>query len=222
METPQKPTPRAKPEPVVLDHPIVSMTLAERVFHVQQDVQTVVKSGFNEHFKYTFAQERDVIAEVKPLLGKYRLLLVHSVIHEEKTENLTKLNVEFTLINIDNPTETLPGHAIGYGQDTQDKGAPKAYTMALKYYLSKQFLIETGDDAENAGKARGGAKMGEKDPIAEFDTARRMIAASRNIDGLMEWAEKLKVNKVFNKAQKIGLTQLIRTRVEELDGTKSS
>jgi hypothetical protein len=193
----------------------------EKIFNVQQAIHTVIKGGFNEHFKYKFARERDVTAEVKPLLGKEGLVVTHSLLKDEEIEHgssssgakryLTKLTFRFRITNIKDAADFVEADAIGYGQDGEDKGAPKAYTMALKYFLSKQFLVETGDDAE---QERGGKKAPPEDT---FDKAKKMINATRNSDGLMEYAEKLADSKTFNPAQKKELLALCKTRVEALN-----
>lgn len=195
-----------------------------KVMNIQQSIHTVIKSGFNDHFKYKFAKERDVIAEVKPLLGKEGIAITHTVTKEEIVEHgttstgakkfLTKLTVKFRLTNVLDKDDYIEADAVGQGQDNEDKGAPKAYTMALKYFLSKMFLIETGDDAEDTkGK-------GNKNPPAapdKFETAKRMIKESRNVDGLMEYMENLEGAKSsFTVAQKNQLKTAVNDRVKEL------
>lgn len=45
--------------------------------------------------------------------------------------------------------EYLEGYAVGVGQDNGDKAVYKAITGALKYAITSNFLVETGDDAED-------------------------------------------------------------------------
>lgn len=196
----------------------------EKIFNIQQSIHTVIKGGYNDHFKYKFARERDVVAEVKPLLGREGLVITNTLIKEEEIPHgasasgsakfLTKLTFKFRITNIKDPADFIDADAIGYGQDGEDKGAPKAYTMALKYFLSKQFLIETGDDAEESKSGKG-----KKADTAEdtFEKAKRMIAGTRNSDGLLEYAEKLQDGKTFNAAQKKELLALCNKRITEIN-----
>jgi len=198
----------------------------EKVFNIQQAIHTVIKGGYNDHFKYKFARERDIVAEVKPLLGKEGLAITHSLVKEEEVPHgqsssgsqkfLTKLTFEFRFTNIKDPTDFLIAVGIGYGQDGEDKGAPKAYTMALKYVLSKQFLVETGDDAEETRGSKGkGKSAGSTDE--KFETAKRMLQQTRNVDGLLEYQENLASGKgSFNAAQKKELLALVKERIEKL------
>jgi len=204
------------------------MSLVEKISKVQQDIQTVIKGGYNDFNKYAYAREVDIIGEIKPLLGKYRLALTNSgksitrytSTDEKQRENETVfVEIEYTLHDLDGK-DTLVSIGYGVGKDIGDKAVYKALTGAMKYYLSKTFLVETGDDAENDQKQRGGGKMPQKDNTADFERAKKLIAASRNIDGLIEWAEKLKVNKIFNAKQKEELQALMSSRVEILSNPK--
>lgn len=195
----------------------------EKIMNIQQDIHTVIKSGYNDHFKYNFAKERDVIAEVKPLLGREKIVITHTVLKEEEIEHgvtstgskkfLTKLTIRFRLTNVKDIKDFIEADAIGSGQDGEDKGVPKAYTMALKYFLSKMFLIETGDDAE---REKGKGTKDIQTANEKFDTAKRMISESRNIDGLMEYVENLDKSKSFTVAQKSQLKKAVADRVQVL------
>lgn len=195
-----------------------------KIANIQQGIHVVIKGGTNEHFKYKFARERDVVAEVKPLLGKEGLVITHSVLKEEEIEHgttssgakkyLTKLTIRFRITNVKDKDDFIEADAMGSGQDGEDKGIPKAYTMALKYFLSKMFLIETGDDAE---EERKGGKEKSTAADEKFETAKRMIAGSRNLDGLLEYQDKLKNGKSFNPAQKKEIEVLLKKRIGELE-----
>lgn len=188
----------------------------EKIANIQQDIHVVIKGGTNTHFNYKFARERDVVAEVKPLLGREGLCITHSLVSESQTGELTKLTIKFRITNVKDKDDFVEADAIGYGKDGQDKGAPKAYTMALKYFLSKMFLIETGDDAENDAKGKKGATTPAQ-ADQKFDTAKRMVAESRNLDGLIEYREKMREGKGFNAAQKKELEALLKERITALE-----
>lgn len=206
----------------------IGTNIYEKIFNIQQDIHTVIKSGYNDFHKYKFAKERNVIAEVKPLLGREGVVITHTVLKEEEVPHgssqkgdekyLTKLTFKFRLTNVKDVNDFIEGDAIGTGQDKEDKGVPKAYTMALKYFLSKMFLIETGDDSEN-DKKDGKGKGAPASNADKFSTAMTMIKGSRNIDGLMEYMENLDSAKsTFTAAQKNQLKTAVNARVQELSG----
>lgn len=205
---------------------VVGANVYEKIANIQQDIHTVIKGGYNDFHKYKFARERDVVAEVKPLLGREGLAVTHSLVKEEEVPHgstkagsekyLTKLTIRFRITNVKDATDFVDADVIGYGQDGEDKGAPKAYTMALKYFLSKMFLIETGDDAENNQK---GGKKGAAPEQADqkLAVAKRMISESRNLDGLIEYREKMREGKGFGAAQKKELEALLKERISALE-----
>jgi len=124
------------------------------------ELGTVPKRGWNAHHKYSFAMEADVVAYLGPLMTKYMVVVNVTVllalverIELSKTSSgatmtLTRLPVEITIINADNPEERESVVWIGEGSDTGDKGVYKSYTGALKYFYLKWFQIATGDDPE--------------------------------------------------------------------------
>ena len=125
-----------------------------------EELGTVPKRGWNDHHKYNYALEADVVAYLGPLMSKYMLVTKVDVLLDRveridmgstrsgTSMTLTRLPLEVTFINADNPDEREMVTWIGEGSDTGDKGVYKSYTGALKYLYLKWFLIATGDDPE--------------------------------------------------------------------------
>ncbi len=205
----------------------------QKIAYVQQNVGSVVKlGGLGDEHEYTFAYEKDCIAEVKPLLKTAGLLLLESVESSSELESgITKVRVKYTLVNLSKTSETHTSYAEGAGIDmngTQqgDKGLAKALTMANKYYLAKTFQMAIGGDAESERRAKikkegnGNKAKQVEDPALAYASACKVIASTRNIDGLTQYAEELKTNKLFNASQKKDLDKRITKRVEELENGK--
>lgn len=206
-------------------------SIYERIFNVQQGVKVVMKSGKNTYHKYDYATERDVLAEIKPLLKEQRLVVLENAKeHVMLTDKKHKIGVEFTIVNLDNTDERDVSTFYGVGEDKEGTvvGLPIAYTMAQKYFAAKKFLLETGDDPEADQNTDSGIdtrtrKQREKDAKSggdmtqEIETVKRMIAGSRNIQGLLEYKNKrLPESQKFNKAQKEEIGKLVEKRVAEL------
>lgn len=66
-----------------------------------------------------------------------------------KQSIFTKVKTKYLLLHESGESQVLAGY--GHGVDSQDKGAGKATTYALKYALLYTFLVPTGkiDDADN-------------------------------------------------------------------------
>lgn len=68
---------------------------------------------------------------------------------KQKQSTFTEVTTKYLLLHSSGESIELTGY--GHGVDSQDKGAGKATTYALKYTLLYTFLIPTGkiDDADN-------------------------------------------------------------------------
>lgn len=227
-----KDKPATKNTSSIKTHPaqtIKKLSIYEKLFNAQQTAGVVLKTGRNEHHKYDYSKESDIIGEAKPILGEQRLTYIYTVLGAKLQESDIKkreLTIRFTLINIDNPTETIVTDIKSEGENKEGStvGYPVAYTMALKYYLAKLLMLETGNDAEvqiielkkKAKKEAKGEKI-KQNPTEEYEKAMRLVKSSRNVQGLMEYSEKVKTGKFYTDEQKESLLKAISNRVDELD-----
>lgn len=209
-------------------HTIKKLSIYEKLFNAQQTAGAVLKTGENTHHKYNYAKELDIIAEAKPIFREQRLTYTFTTKTRHIPEGDNKkrgLTITFYLVNVDNPKETIAYdiESEGENKDGSVVGIPVAYTMALKYFLAKALMLETGNDAElqslEEKKKKGtGAKdpKDKPDPESEYKRSLNLIASTRNIDGLITYAEKVKEGKFFSEAQKTALQAAISNRVDEL------
>jgi len=131
----------------------------------------IAKKGKNEAQHYSFVNESDVSAAIRPLLAE-RLIWLHSTELESDMSPLfqtssgtqmwlTRVKIGFQFIDGESGERTEVQVYSGYGADMGDKSMPKAQSMALKYFLLKSFMLSTGkDDAESdasVDKAAAGA-----------------------------------------------------------------
>lgn len=123
------------------------MNLAQKLVEVMKSVESVPKNGWNDHFKYHFAQEFDILQAVRGKLGELGVLVLTSIEGATKTADITEVMTQHTFLDADSG-EKIEVKGYGQGKDGQDKGGPKAITSAVKYFLTKNLLIPTGDDPE--------------------------------------------------------------------------
>lgn len=214
--------------------PRIARNIYERIYNVQCQLKTVLKSTEHAHNKYLYATERDFIAEVKPLMAQERLALHsttrnHSAAPNHEGVNQHTIEVMFTLVNIDNPAEKIESVYYGVGDDKKGSvvGLPIAYTMAMKYYLAKTFIAETGNDAEaqdggegkKAGKGKGAVSDAPTEtPEQATETIKRMLAGSRNVDGMRDYvANRLPSITKLSAAQKADIKAAAEKRIAELE-----
>jgi len=225
-ETNKKPT--GKKQPKKTKQP---KGLWAKVMAVQQGVQVVAKLGNNDFHKYSYTKERDLIAEIKPLLGAQGLVLYLTTKSEDRTEVTTsKGNTEFQvkvcIAYTIRDVETGQGHTVnfyGVGQDAADKALPKAYTMANKYFLQKFFQVETSEgDAEDDKADKKRATSPEATPAVKFQTAKNLIGNMKDGDRLLEVLEGIKESSIYNKEQKAELSKIISAKLDEIDNPKTT
>lgn len=127
-------------------------TVYQKVLNVMASVDSVAKNGRNTFQKYDYVTEADILAAIRGSLIDNKLLILPSVKevrHDTRGESaFITLLMEFTVVDAETG-ESFVSPFVGTGEDKGDKGAYKALTGAMKYFLLKTFLIPTGDDPEN-------------------------------------------------------------------------
>lgn len=153
------------------------MNIYQKMEKVMSEASYVQKTGFNSHFKYSYATEADYLAVVRPALIKHGLVIIPSVEHiqyKPDNNNIVTVIMKFKVVNIDDPTQIIEFNCSGSGEDKSDKAVPKAITGAKKYMLSSLFLLATGDDAEASdekGTPTAGTRKMEVRPALEVVAA---------------------------------------------------
>jgi hypothetical protein len=132
--------------------------LFARIARLMLDLPDVDPAGKNDHFKYKFLTNTQINGLLRPRLARQRIVVVPLKVVEmdpvqwETSKGgrsmLTRLHVTFQIVDALNG-ETFTGEVVGYGDDSSDKGANKAFTAALKNFLVKLFLIGGDSDIED-------------------------------------------------------------------------
>lgn len=138
--------------------------LFTKILNVVSKVEKIEKSGRNDHQKYDYATEEDLINAVRQLLLDNKLLIttdsetkdVQKVYKYNTTGGIASETLITTVNTLHTFIDTETGHTFavkstGSGADTLDKGVFKAITGSLKYFLNKNFMVPTEDDPENDG-----------------------------------------------------------------------
>lgn len=203
--------------PVRLPTPAPSLgngqrALVRKLAEVMAAIGRIQKKGWNDHFKYKFAQEADVVEKIRRELAERHVMLLPEVVGERRVEIgktsggsvkcLTQLDMIFSWIDGDTG-EVLQQKWLGSGLDTEDKGAPKAMTGAEKSFLLKTFMIPTGDDPEATDVTGKSTKKTQVPaPTAAPDDERPITpemvrriqkavkAHNSNVDELKAWVER--------------------------------
>lgn len=136
--------------------------ITKAILGVMQEVKGIDKSMTVGSGSYSYKGVSDqVVKEIlQPAMIKHGLAIVPTDVQakvttdrweeggRQKQSTFTEVSTKYMLLHTSGESIELSGY--GHGVDTQDKGAGKATTYALKYALLYMFLIPTGkiDDTD--------------------------------------------------------------------------
>lgn len=132
--------------------------LYTKILTVVSKMEAVKESGYNAHQKYSYSTEEDLVNGIRQSLIDNKLLVLTSsetkeivkITKGEKESLVTVVNTTHKFIDVETG-EFEEVKSTGTGWDETDKGSFKAITGAMKYFISKNFLVPGKDDAENDG-----------------------------------------------------------------------
>lgn len=145
------------PEPRVVSN----LNIHQRINAVKAEVHYVKKNKVIKNKKgevmFTVTGHDDVTGIIHPLLVKHGINIIPTFISlvpqvlkvdyygKEQIVNRERLDVKFTWINIDDPTDFMEQLWTAYGCDDSDKGPGKAISYAQRYAILKTLHLETGE-----------------------------------------------------------------------------
>jgi hypothetical protein len=159
------------------------LPLVARLAKIMGDLPVLDPEGNNKFFNYRFIKDKQVLGIVRPRLARQLILIVPETVEEREvvqmttqkggTSLMTRITVTWRIVDGING-ESFTGQSVGYGDDSGDKGANKAFTAALKNFLIKLFQIggepdiEEDEGTDTRAKAReSGAKQISKAVIGD-------------------------------------------------------
>lgn len=134
------------------------MNFREKIRNIMAECAVLDKDGYNAYHKYPYVTAARVSEAFNAACTKFGIASFTNFdfidIREVETgagkkERLTTLKARIELSDTDSD-EHHEISGIGQGQDAGDKGAAKAATMAIKYALTKTFLVcDASDDPDS-------------------------------------------------------------------------
>lgn len=135
------------------------LNLYQKLHLVQSQTEKISRTELNKYQNYKYFTEQQALNILKPLLAEQKLTLTfsdednHSYLEASKKDGEKEWTVQYLkkaiLTNCEQPTEQLTFHfwAIGSNSDpAKAKGCAETY--AIKYFLTKFFLIPTTDELD--------------------------------------------------------------------------
>lgn len=191
------------------------LSLVARLARIKEGLPVLNPEGENKHFNYKFVKNTQVLGVLRPRLAVQRIMVIPETVEEReaipmKTQKggsslLTRMTVTWRII--DGVTgESFTGQSVGYGDDTGDKGANKAFTAAQKNFLIRLFEIGGEPDLEEDEETDRRARTRD----AGTERVRRVEIGDADIDGIKrggrsEKATDAQVAAVGNGIRDLGL-----------------
>lgn len=165
---------------------------------VMQAVPYIQRTGFNDHHRFSYASESDLLAHLQPQMAKHGLALVPVKVERTVREGptarsgrvqwVTDVTVTWKLLHTSG--EFLELQTAGSGVDGEDKGIYKALTGALKYALRHAFLMPTGDDPDAGAAEPSPAAPTRTEPPTWFvEGLQRLEFDVPFIEGFLSWVQ---------------------------------
>lgn len=132
---------------------IEDLSLFQKLIEVRKECTYLQKE--NAGYQYKFVSSSQTLGALRAKMDELSVLLIPKVTtHNIREfvnakgghEFMTELDIEFTWLNADNPSETIICPFYGQGVDNAEMGVGKALTYAEKYFLLKFFQIATDKD----------------------------------------------------------------------------
>lgn len=162
METmSQKQTKTTQSAPPISDEDMIDITgddapkrnLYQKLNDIKKEFGALEKDGTNSFHKYNYVTEAQVMQRLQHLCVKHGVFIVPSCTSIRHEGEMTTIEMVYTFVDVENPTDSFQVLFPGTGQDKSDKALYKAMTGSYKYFAMKTFQLATDDsDPENDSK----------------------------------------------------------------------
>lgn len=115
---------------------------------IMADVSYIQKDKKNAHQGYTYASEAAIKDAIHEQLVKHGVIFAISTSNPRVENSVTWIDCAYRFLDVESGEE-LTGTFLGSGSARDEKGHYAAVTGAIKYILTSNLLIPTGDDPEN-------------------------------------------------------------------------
>lgn len=130
------------------------MTIREKLFEIQKEVSVIKKGQVNPFFNSKYFDVNTLLATLKPVLNKHRLVLIQPLTNENGRPAIST-----RLLDLDSTERITASITLPDLQDPQKMGS--AITYYRRYALQSLFALEAEDDDANLAS---GKKVAEEKP----------------------------------------------------------
>lgn len=143
-------------------------TIHQKIFDMQASMKNVLQGEQKAGMNYKPVPHWEVTEVVKESAMQHGLLILPYIKSSSHEGNDTWVTVAIQITDIDTGEQIVIGDYVGQGRDTQDKGAGKATSYAIKTAYLKIFLLNVTDDTESEQEQDITVKLLEKQ-LAKYE-----------------------------------------------------
>lgn len=149
---------------------------------IMKETDKLKKDGYNKAFNFAYTTEETIKTELKKKFVEHGLLLKIDTSNERVVDKVLFFDAHYSFVDIETGAE-WKGTTLGAGHIRDDKGYWAGLTGVIKYILTTEFFIPTGDDTErddrqvkNQTQTKPGAT---KPPVKSQNTTYKSSGDSR-------------------------------------------
>ena len=137
---------------------IAKMNIYEKLIKIMGEVKYLQKDTKVEYgnTKYKAVSYDAMIGKIRQHFVDNRIVILATVTNHEVQGNRTMMDVSVTLVNVEDPCDSIQVDSYAHADDKSDKGAGKAFTYAVKMALLKLLMLESGDEEEQVTMVSNG------------------------------------------------------------------
>ena len=175
--------------------------------------ESIKMTGWNNHQKFAYMKEKDIVESLRVVLTKHNVILLTSVEDTHKEGELTTVKLKHTLIDGDSG-ETIDLYSSGTGQDKTQFGMFKAITGSFKFFLMKNFLI-SGEESDPENDIKDHAPKQAQGGFAKPEPAKAPTGFNKPKPAQAAPVSPAKKSGFFGKQQPQAPVETVETAPEE-------
>lgn len=125
--------------------------IGEKIVKIMSEIKPIEKTELDEERNYKFAKSEEIIAMVKPLLEKYKVIILPKKVVNFSTQgHKVFITMKYEFIDIEDESKSCVEVEIpGSGFDEKGRAVYAALTGAYRYAMQEVFAIPIVDEIKN-------------------------------------------------------------------------
>ena len=125
--------------------------IGQKIINIMSEIEAIPKTELDEEKNYKFAKSEEIIAMVKPLLVKYKVIILPvKVTNFTPQGNKVFITMKYQFIDVEDPNkESIEVEIPGGGFDEKGRAVFAALTGAYRYAMQEVFAIPIVDEIKN-------------------------------------------------------------------------